>query len=161
MSKGHKRQTKARSVKKTASRKDGIEKCEMTCKSDPREIAKVEKFLAKVNKKAHLDDGTIYRLLVATTEAVNNAILHGNRSDPKKRVRISCSLDHHTVTMTVRDSGKGFDPGSLANPLDEENLLKESGRGIFLIRSLIDEVNFRVQKTGTAVIMKIDLSKLG
>jgi len=63
--------------------------------------------------------------------------------------------------MMVHDSGKGFDPNSLANPLDDENLLKESGRGIFLIRSLIDEVSFRVQNTGTTVIMKIDLSKLG
>ncbi|HEY6952192.1 MAG TPA: ATP-binding protein [Bacteroidota bacterium] len=147
-------------MKGSARRKDGIEKCEMTCKSNPKEIAKVEKFLARVNKKAHLDDGTTYRLLVATTEAVNNAILHGNKSDPRKLVRISCSLEHHILTMTVQDSGKGFDPSGLANPLAEENLLKESGRGIFLIRSLIDEVNFRIRKNGTSVIMKMDLSKL-
>jgi len=133
----------------------------MSCRSDPREIARVEQFLEKVNEKAHLDDGTTYRLLVATTEAVNNAILHGNKLDRKKRVRISCSLSGRMLTMMVHDSGKGFDPNSLANPLDDENLLKESGRGIFLIRSLIDEVSFRVQNTGTTVIMKIDLSKLG
>jgi len=148
-------------MKKTARSKGKIAKCEMTCKSDPREIPKVEVFLEKVNKKAHLDDGTMYRLLVATTEAVNNAILHGNKSDPRKLVRISCQLVNQTLTMSVQDSGRGFDPNTLANPLEEENLMKESGRGIFLIRSLIDEVAFRVQKTGTTVIMKIDLSKLG
>ncbi len=136
-------------------------RCEMSCKSDPREIGKVEKFLEKVNKKAHLDDGTIYRLLVATTEAVNNAIIHGNKSNPKKNVYVSCELVAHVLTMTVRDSGKGFDPGSLANPLDEENLLKESGRGIFLIKSLVDNVEFRIQQRGTSVIMRLDLSKLG
>ena len=148
-------------MKKTAKRKGRQSKCEMTCRSDPREIPKVEKFLSKVNKKAHLDDGTMYRLLVATTEAVNNAIIHGNQSNPKKRVRVSCQLIGRVLTMSVQDSGRGFDPNSLANPLEEENLLKESGRGIFLIRSLIDDVGFRVQKTGTTVIMKIDLSKLG
>ncbi len=148
-------------MKKTAKRKDRPAKCEMTCRSDPREIPKVEKFLNKVNKKAHLDDGTMYRLLVATTEAVNNAIIHGNKSNPKKLVRVSCQLIGQLLIMTVRDSGRGFDPNSLANPLEEENLMKESGRGIFLIRSLIDEVAFRVQRTGTTVTMKVDLSKLG
>jgi serine/threonine-protein kinase RsbW len=148
-------------MKKLAKRKEKRVECEMTCRSDPREIAKVEKFLEQVNKKAHLDDGTIYRLLVATTEAVNNAIIHGNRSNPSKRVRVSCRIDAQMLVMTVRDNGKGFDPNSLANPLDEKNLLKESGRGIFLIRSLIDEVHFEMHKTGTSVIMKVDLSKLG
>ncbi len=136
-------------------------RCEITCKSDPREIPKVEKFLSKVNKKAHLDDGTMYRLLVATTEAVNNAILHGNKRNPRKVVHIGCYIRGHILVMSVRDSGAGFDPETLANPLADENLLKESGRGIFLIRSLIDDVSIRVRKTGTTVEMKIDLSKLG
>lgn len=148
-------------MKKVVRRRRGPAKCVMSCKSDPREIPKVEKFLTKVNKKAHLDDGTMYRLLVATTEAVNNAIVHGNRLNPRKIVRITCQLVGQVLIMVVRDSGRGFDPDSLANPLAEENLLKENGRGIFLIRSLIDDVSFRVQKTGTSVIMKIDLSKLG
>ncbi len=148
-------------MKKPARRKAKAAKCELICKSDPREIAKVEKFLEKVNKKARLDDGTMYRLLVATTEAVNNAIIHGNKLDPKKLVYVSCEVVGQTLTITVRDHGKGFDPQNLANPLEEQNLMKESGRGIFLIRSLVDEVSFRVQKIGTTVIMKVDLSRLG
>lgn len=136
-------------------------KCRMECKSDPREIGRVEKFLTKVNKTAKLDDGTIYRLLVSTTEAVNNAILHGNKRDPKKKVIVTCEIKGHMLTVTVRDSGKGFDPNHLANPLEERNLLKENGRGIFLIRSLMDEVSFRVHQTGTTIVMKVDLSKLG
>lgn len=153
--------TKGGGMKRTLRHKARPEKCVMTCRSDPRDIVKVEKFLAKVNRRAHLDDGTMYRLLVATTEAVNNAIIHGNKLDPKKTVRVTCQLIDRMLTLTVQDRGKGFDPSSLANPLEEQNLLKESGRGIFLIRSLIDEVSFRIQKTGTTVIMKIDLSKLG
>ena len=144
-----------------ASAKRKAASCEMTCRSDPREIAKVEQFLAKVNKKAKLDDGTMYRLLVATTEAVNNAILHGNKMDPKKIVKVVCRLKNEVLAVTVTDSGNGFDPNSLANPLEEENLLKESGRGIFLIRSLMDNVTFRIKKSGTSITMKIDLTKLG
>jgi serine/threonine-protein kinase RsbW len=98
---------------------------------------------------------------VATTEAVNNAILHGNKSNPKKLVHISCELVGHALKVIVRDHGHGFDPDHLANPLADENLMKENGRGIFLIRSLVDEVDFRLSKGGTAVIMKLDLSKLG
>ena len=138
-----------------------MERCGITCKSDTREIPKVEKFLNRVNRKAHLDDGTMYRLLVATTEAVNNAILHGNKLNRRKLVHIECQISGHLLLMKVRDSGRGFNPDSLANPLADENLLKESGRGIFLIRSLIDDVSFRVNKSGTTVEMKIDLSKLG
>lgn len=148
-------------AKKAAVRRSKQARCEMTCKSDSREIAKVEKFLQKVNRKAHLDDGTMYRLLVATTEAVNNAIIHGNQSNPRKLVRVTCQMIGRTLTLSVHDSGRGFDPNNLANPLEEQNLLKESGRGIFLIRSLIDEVGFNIRKGGTTVIMKIDLSKLG
>ena len=147
-------------MKKPAHRKTKATKCELVCRSEPREIAKVEKFLAKVNKTAHLDDGTNYRLLVATTEAVNNAIIHGNKLDPKKLVRISCRILDRTLVVTVRDGGKGFNPKSLANPLEEQNLLKENGRGIFLIRSLVDDVGFQMHKTGTSVIMKLDLSRL-
>ncbi len=152
---------KNRSTTKTIRRNYRVARCEIVCKSDPREIPKVEKFLTKVNRKAHLDDGTMYRLLVATTEAVNNAILHGNKQNPRKLVHVACQISGHVLTMSVRDSGRGFDPESLANPLADENLLKESGRGIFLIRSLIDNVSFRIGKTGTTVEMKIDLSKLG
>jgi len=148
-------------MKKRVQGKGKRARCEMTCKSDPKQIARVEKFVDKVNKKAHLDDGTMYRLLVATTEAVNNAILHGNKSDPRKLVHISCELVGHALMVTVRDHGRGFDPNHLANPLADENLMKENGRGIFLIRSLVDEVDFRLSRGGTSVIMKLDLSKLG
>lgn len=144
-----------------ASARTKAASCEMTCRSEPHEIAKVEQFLAKVNKKANLDDGTMYRLMVATTEAVNNAILHGNKMDPKKSVKVVCRLRNDLLAVTVTDSGNGFDPNSLANPLEEENLLKESGRGIFLIRSLMDDVTFRIKKSGTSITMKIDLTKLG
>lgn len=129
------------------------------CKSDPKEIVKIEPFLKRMNKCAKLDDGTLYRLLVGGTEAVNNAILHGNKSDPRKEVRMTCIIMKNVLKLRVKDRGKGFDPRTLPNPLDEENLMKESGRGVFLMRSLMDDVRFRFSKSGLTVELTILLKR--
>ena len=130
------------------------------CKSDPKEIAKVEPFLQKINTAARLDDGTFYRLLVAGTEAINNGIIHGNKSDPGKSVIARCTVDGKELVFWVKDEGKGFKPEEVPDPLEEKNLLKTSGRGIFLMRSLMDRVTFTVTPDGTEVELVIDLSHL-
>lgn len=129
------------------------------CPSDPKKIRTIETFLLKVKETAGLDDGTFYRLLVATTEAVNNAMVHGNKRDPTKYVDIEYNLEPQRVIIRVRDSGRGFDLSTLPNPINEENLLRESGRGIFLIRSMVDRVDFFFTNEGTTVEMEIDLTK--
>jgi len=131
----------------------------MSCESDPKKIGKVEEFLLKVNRSARLDDGTFYRLLVATTEAVNNAMIHGNKRDPSKQVKVECTTIPTSIVVRVRDHGAGFDLNSLPNPIEEENLLRESGRGIFLILSMVDRVDFFFDVEGTTVEMEIDLTK--
>ncbi len=133
---------------------------EMECISRPKEIGKIESFLKRINRTVHLDDGTFYRLFVSSTEAVNNGILHGNKSDPQKKVCVSCAVNTDSITVFVKDEGNGFDPAAVPNPLDDQNLLKESGRGIFLIRSMMDKVNFHVTPEGTTVEMVIDLKRL-
>ncbi len=130
-------------------------------RSDPKEIVRVEPFLQRVNKVVRLDDGTFYRLLVASTEAVNNAILHGNKSDPRKRVWLSCSyVENESLTLRVRDEGAGFEPDSLPNPLDEKNLMKTGGRGVFLMRELADKVSYHFSQRGATVEIVIDLKRL-
>jgi serine/threonine-protein kinase RsbW len=86
-------------------------------------------------------------------EALANAILHGNQEDPRKRVyvTVSCSF-HGEVSITVRDEGRGFDPAVLLDPTDGSNLLLSHGRGIYLMRMLMDEVSF--EEHGTIVCMK-------
>ncbi|MCU0453643.1 MAG: ATP-binding protein [Bacteroidetes bacterium] len=128
--------------------------------SAPHEIQRVEKFLTKANATIGLDDGTMYRVLVAATEAVNNAILHGNHSDPSKEVRLCVRTTKRFLTIRVDDEGQGFDASSLPNPLDDENLLKEHGRGVFLIRSLMDDLKFLRFKKGSAIVMKVRLDRL-
>jgi serine/threonine-protein kinase RsbW len=128
------------------------------CKSDPQEVKNIETFLKKVNALLRLDDGTMYRLLLCCTEAVNNAILHGNHSDPSKKVYMRCVIQKTALIVTVKDEGTGFDSKNLADPLAKENLLKENGRGVFLMRSLMDEVKYTRTKTGMIVRMKLKLA---
>ncbi len=132
----------------------------MECVSNPKEVHKIERFLQDMSKEARLDDGTFYRLLVSSTEAVNNGIIHGNQNNPAKKVCVTCLISADSITVKVKDEGKGFDPASVPNPLDEKNLLKESGRGIFLIRSMVDKVDFELTPHGTTVVMVIDLRRL-
>lgn len=117
-------------------------------------MAKVEPFLLKINKTLHLDGVEFNKLFLATSEAVTNGIIHGNKLDPKKKVIVSCLVNFRTITMCVHDEGSGFDAHHLPNPLAKENLMSESGRGIFLIRTLMDSVKWR-KGDGTEIIMKL------
>lgn len=133
---------------------------QLECQSDPKEIRRIEPFLQMVNEVARLDDGTFYRLLVAGTEAVNNGILHGNKSDPRKLVLVTCILEDSSLVFRVKDQGRGFKPEDVPDPLEEKNLLKTSGRGIFLMRSLMDKVKFTITHEGTEVELVINLKLL-
>lgn len=79
---------------------------------------------------------------VGVSEALANAMIYGNGRDPAKQVRVEVDLAHEQVTVVVHDQGNGFDPGSVPDPTLPENLEEPGGRGIFLIRELMDEVDF-------------------
>ncbi len=94
-----------------------------------------------------LDEDSLHWVGVAIRESVINAIKHGNHSDASKHVFVefetATPADVPELTIRVRDQGEGFDPETVANPLDPENLLKSSGRGIFLIRNFMDDMQLR------------------
>ena len=105
-----------------------------------------------------LDDDALHWVGVAIRESVINAIKHGNRNDADKHVFIEFETatrsDVPELMIRVRDQGEGFDPETVANPLDPENLLKSSGRGIFLIRNFMDDVQLqRVPEGGMEIRM--------
>jgi len=131
----------------------------MTLSSNPKHIRKVESFLKKVNAAAHLDEIQMHKMMVSLTEAVNNAILHGNKSDAEKKVRVRCELMPGWMVVIVCDEGKGFRPAKVRNPLHKKNLLRESGRGIFLMRTLMDKVEFEIGKDGAQVALWLDMNK--
>jgi serine/threonine-protein kinase RsbW len=112
----------------------------------------VQTVLTHVTTMLHLDDDSAHYVSVAIRESVVNAIKHGNRGDAEKRVAVEFLLHPGALEVTVQDEGPGFDPGSVPNPLEEQNLLKADGRGIFFMRSFMDEVSYAFPARGGTVV---------
>jgi len=106
-------------------------------------IRMIESFIDNAKERFHLEDDIYGNIMIAVTEAVNNAIKHGNANDKSKNVSLSLSLDQSMIKFVVKDEGKGFDYENLPDPTAPENLEKPGGRGIFLMKHLSDEVDFK------------------
>ncbi|HVR70361.1 MAG TPA: ATP-binding protein [Vicinamibacteria bacterium] len=112
----------------------------------------VQTVLSHVTGLLHLDEDAAHYVNVAIRESVVNAIKHGNRGDAGKRVAIEFLLHPGALEVTVQDEGSGFDPAGVPSPLTEENLLKADGRGIFFMRSFMDEVEYAFPARGGTVV---------
>jgi serine/threonine-protein kinase RsbW len=130
---------------------------QITLSSEPQNIGKVEGFLQEISQSVSLDEIQMHKLMVSLTEAVNNAIIHGNKSIPEKSVTVTCTVEPGGLSIRVRDQGGGFQPETVENPLKEENLLRESGRGVFLMRTLMDKVEFGKTDDGMEVLLWLRL----
>ena len=125
----------------------------LTVPSDRSSISLLDPFL-RSHGISTLAGDRYHDVLVAVTEAVNNAIVHGNSNDPSKPVLIDIQCSEGEIIAVIRDSGRGFDPDSIPDPRLPENLLREGGRGVFLIRHLADSVEFSRSNDGNAVFIK-------
>jgi len=110
--------------------------------SDPKNVANVEPFVENVFKKYRLSPEKYGNILISLTEAVTNAIVHGNDRDHSKIVLVFAKKTNKNLSFTISDEGQGFDFDNLPDPTAPENLLKVGGRGVFLIHQLSDEVQF-------------------
>ena len=126
---------------------------EMIIPSRVSQIQVVEERAEKIAKKLGFDENERDSLAIAITEVVANAINHGNKRAKDKNVHVKFVTTTKSFIIQVRDEGEGFNPDELADPLKPENLLKESGRGIFIVKTLIDDVQYKFRKTGTEVIL--------
>lgn len=124
-----------------------------TLESTLASVNKAEQAAAEVAAKSGFAEDDCGRIAMAVREAAVNAVLHGNRYDPAKRVTVSFASTPDALTVAVRDEGPGLDPATLPDPLAPENLLKQSGRGIFLIRAFMDEIHFQTMSPGTEITM--------
>ena len=116
-------------------------------------VSEVEAAAEKFAAEAGLDEDERFRTTMAVREAAVNAVLHGNDYDPGKQIAVSFENDGKSLVIKIRDQGKGLDPATLPDPLAPENLLRGTGRGIFLIRSFMDEVHFRQLHPGTELTL--------
>lgn len=121
--------------------------------SDQSELTKVENLSNRISKKVSLSEGKSDNLAIVLTELVNNAILHGNKNQSQKKVTITVSYFNSYVKVSVKDQGNGFDPSGLKDPRDPENIWKDSGRGIFLVKKLVDSVEFYPTEEGMEIVV--------
>lgn len=107
-------------------------------------------------RRLDCDEDTRYWVGIAVREAVANAIKHGNRQDPDKSVEVRLHLEgEDVIVVRVVDEGEGFDPAAVDDPLEEENLLKPNGRGIFYIRKFMDDIQYNfLPNGGTELTLK-------
>jgi serine/threonine-protein kinase RsbW len=126
----------------------------ITIPSSQDYLSDVDVFLEGMLRGFEVDESAIADIAISVSELVNNAILHGNESSMDKAVTVTVSKNDGRVEISVADQGGGFDPTSVKNPIDNGNLLKEVGRGIFIVRSLMDEVAIEATERGTTVTVK-------
>lgn len=110
--------------------------------SDTQNIRLVERVIDDVCDQYKVNEDRYGNILIAVTEAVNNAIQHGNHNNPEKSVTITYNIDPSSITFFINDEGNGFDHKNLPDPTAPENIDKISGRGIFLMKNLSDNLQF-------------------
>jgi serine/threonine-protein kinase RsbW len=122
-------------------------------------LPKVDEYVERKLRKMGVDKDKLADIAISVTEAVTNAVMHGNKNDLKKKVAINLKADSSCVEIAVEDQGNGFDPEAVQSPTKEENILKPVGRGIFILKSLMDKVDFiTAPQKGTIVKMTKFLS---
>jgi serine/threonine-protein kinase RsbW len=119
-------------------------------------ISEVEQFVRQVFDRYGLDPELYPNILISLTEAVNNAVQHGNRNDATKIVCVRTRKIRDMLCCQVSDEGRGFDPGVLPDPTAPENLEQPGGRGVFLMRQLSDQIEFKDNGSTVELIFHLE-----
>ena len=119
-------------------------------------ISQIETFIDDVCDQFSIGEDHYGNILIALTEAINNAITHGNKLDASKKVHVEMESNSREISFTISDEGDGFDFENIPDPTLPENITKINGRGVFLMKSLADEVIF--DENGTKTTLKFSMS---
>ncbi|MEX0719683.1 MAG: ATP-binding protein [Balneolaceae bacterium] len=130
---------------------------ELTLQSSYEEVEKVEGLLTAIQQELGIDNELYAKLMLAVSEAVTNSIIHGNKLDESKKVTLKAFLNPQAskLVFETKDEGKGFNPEEIPDPLADENLLKTSGRGVFLMEEYADEVSYSEGGTKLRLIFEL------
>lgn len=127
----------------------------LTLQSTYEEVERVEELLNTLQEELSFGDDFYARLMLAVSEAATNGIVHGNKLDASKEVEIKVYRSDQKLIFETKDQGQGFDPEEIPDPLAEENLLKTSGRGVFLMEEYADAVDY--SENGTCLTLTFNL----
>jgi serine/threonine-protein kinase RsbW len=141
------------SIKGTRLPDSTTSRVSLTLPSSLESVDTIEHAAQGFAARAGFDEDTVPNIAMAVREAAVNAILHGNAYNPAKQITASFEANSDALVVRIADQGTGFDPGNIPDPLAPENILRGSGRGIFLIRAFMDEVHFRQLHPGTELTL--------
>ncbi|MGE5430442.1 MAG: ATP-binding protein [Syntrophomonadaceae bacterium] len=127
--------------------------------SDPNKLPLVEEFLEEIAAGANMDRTHLNNLLLAVNEAISNAMLHGNKASIDKKVSVKVEIEDTSLTVRIKDEGKGFNPDSVPDPTSPENIFRDSGRGLYIMKSCMDEVSYSFTPDGTELVLSMKFSK--
>ncbi len=116
-------------------------------------LTDVDEFVEGFLRRSGAEESAIADIAISVSELINNAVAHGSASSPDQPIVVTIDRTDGLIKIGVSDPGGGFDPDSIDDPLADENLLKEAGRGIFIVRSLMDSVDIETSERGTTVII--------
>jgi len=133
------------------------DKYHIEIESDPNNLITVEEFVNYFCKDVNLPDEKLTNVLLAVTEATTNAIIHANKCNKNKKVTIDASVENSKLIIKIKDEGEGFDPSSIPDPTEPENLLKDSGRGIYLMRVYMDDLQYNRTPSGMEFVLTVKL----
>ncbi len=125
--------------------------------SIPEIVPNLDKFIIGIAKKSGLNPEKFNNLSLSFSEALSNSIIHGNRCDTSKKVKITVEVNDSKMVIKIKDEGKGFDVNSIPDPTKDENILKESGRGILIMKSFLDGLYYNFTEEGTETILVLTL----
>jgi serine/threonine-protein kinase RsbW len=136
------------------------ERIDITISSRFENIELVQVIAEHLCENAGVDEDGSHWIGMAVREAVANAIKHGNKLDVRKKVNATFELEGAELEITISDEGEGFDPEKVSDPLNPQNLMKTSGRGIFYMKTFMDQVQYSFQPGGgTSLVMTKNLAK--
>ncbi len=118
-------------------------------KSDPKILPEIEEFFINVLSSVRLEEEKFQKLILAISEAISNSIKHGNKNDPSKLVYSTIKITDDKIEIIFRDEGSGFNPDKIPDPTIQENIMKESGRGIHIMKAFVDELKYEFSEKGT------------
>jgi serine/threonine-protein kinase RsbW len=147
------RQSSAGAGQRTRLEDSDKSRTSLTLSSSIESVDLVERTAEDFAARAGFDEDTIPNIAMAVREAAVNAVLHGNAYDPTKHVTASFETNSDSLIVRIADQGPGLNPDAVPDPLAPENILRGSGRGIFLIRAFMDEVHFRQLHPGTELTL--------
>lgn len=125
--------------------------------SDPNLLPELDEFLLKIAEDSGMDKEKFNNLSLSFSEAASNSIVHGNKKDKNKKVGITIKVNDSQMTIIIKDEGKGFKVNEVPDPTKPENILKDSGRGIHIMRSFLNELKYNFTPDGTETILVLNL----